>query len=77
MSNKELDGHIDVVMLEASELAEYWTGTLHERIIDHERAELIKVIETGDQEAIEALLPKIENTLALARQEMEKVENNG
>lgn len=71
-NNIELEERIGQIVDEANELAEFWAGTLAQKIIDNDRAELVGAMLSNDYEKATELSRKLEQKLIAYRSEMEK-----
>lgn len=77
MSENNLKQRIDISISEAKELAEYWNGTLHQKVIEENLNELLRALEIKGHEIVMDKLQILENTLAQAREEIERSDNEG
>jgi hypothetical protein len=66
-----LEEYVDDILAWASEIAEMWTGTLHEKYIDLQQAQLIKAMERKDYEKAEELMKDLAQALHYAEEEYE------
>lgn len=66
MTSEKLLELIDETLAWASDISERWTGTLHEKLIDNQRVQLIEAVERGDLNKGYILLCDLGQTLDYA-----------
>jgi len=72
MTTKKLLGIIDNTIAWASDVSDIWTGTLFEKLIDLQQAQLIKAVEEEDFQRAYTLMCDLGQTLDNAVQAYEQ-----
>lgn len=67
--------YIDSTLAWASDVSEMWAGTLHEKLIDNQQAQLIKAVDEEDFELAYKKMCDLAQMLDFAEKEYRKVEN--
>lgn len=66
LTDEKLLDFIDETIEWSTEICEMWTGTLHEKLIDSQRAQLIKAVDEGDMKKAYILMCDLGQTLDYA-----------
>lgn len=74
LTNDQLLDLIEETLAWGSDVSERWSGTLHEKIIETQRARIKEAVNKNDLELAYSLVRDLAQTLEVSEKELQKVE---